>query len=125
MSEMKSALFALLFFIGFIVPGLLMFGIDSLNQNAFMKATKEITELVQEDAGVSDRVKSVVNGYKQKGYVITFKDQHGQSVNSIVNYGDTVYVTYEYTFKSVFKDQTLKSTNKAFIMKRNGTNTVG
>ena len=122
---MKSALFAILFFIGFIVPGLLMFGIDSLNQNAFMKVTKEITELVQEDAGVSDRVKSVVNDYKQKGYVITFRDQQGQSVNGIVNFGDTVYVTYEYTFKSVFKDQTLKSTNKAFIMKRNETNTDG
>lgn len=120
MSEMKSALFAILFFIGFIVPGLLMFGIDSLNQNAFMKVTKEITELVQEDAGVSDRVKSVVNDYKQKGYTITFKDQHGQAVNGIVNFGDTVYVTYKYKFKSVFKDQELLSTNKAFIMKRHG-----
>ncbi|WP_245998160.1 hypothetical protein [Siminovitchia terrae] len=122
---MKSALFGALFFIGLIVPALLMFGIDSLHQNAFAKVTKEITELVQEDAGVSDRVKSVVNDYKPKGYVITFKDQFGQAVNGIMNYGDTVYVNFKYTYKSVYKDRTIESTNKAFIAKRNGVNPPG
>lgn len=125
MSQMKSAVFGALFFIGLIVPALLMFGIDSLHQNSFAKVTKEITELVQEDAGVSDRVKSVVNDYKPKGYVITFKDQFGQAVNGIMNYGDTVYVNFKYTYKSVFKDQTIESTNKAFIAKRNGVNPPG
>ncbi|MEB6549251.1 hypothetical protein MXL46_09110 [Heyndrickxia sporothermodurans] len=125
MSQMKSAVFGALFFIGLIVPALLMFGIDSLHQNSFAKVTKEITELVQEDAGVSDRVKSVVNDYKPKGYVITFKDQFGQAVNGIMNYGDTVYVNFKYTYKSVYKDRTIESTNKAFIAKRNGVNPPG
>lgn len=125
MSQMKSMLLAMLFFVGFIVPAFLLFFIDSTNQNAFLKTTKEITELVKEDAGVSDRVKSVVNDYKTKGYTISFTDQYGQPVNGIANYGDTIQVHYQYTFKSVFKDQTLESSNKVFILKRNGENRPG
>ncbi|RST60200.1 hypothetical protein D5F11_009080 [Siminovitchia terrae] len=125
MSQMKSMLLAMLFFVGFIIPGFLLFFIDSTNQNAFLKTTKEITELVKEDAGVSDRVKSVVNDYKAKGYTISFTNQHGQPVNGIANYGDTIQVHYQYTFKSVFKDQTLESSNKVFILKRNGENRPG
>lgn len=125
MSQMKSMLLAMLFFVGFIIPGFLLFFIDSTNQNAFLKTTKEITELVKEDAGVSDRVKSVVNDYKAKGYTISFTDQYGQPVNGIANYGDTIQVHYQYTFKSVFQDQTLESSNKVFILKRNGENRPG
>lgn len=119
MSELKGAIFAGVIFIAVIFPGLLMFGIDSLHQHAFMKMTTEMHELVKEEGGVGEKTKQMVQSLEQRGYTISFKDQYGNPINGKVNYGDTVNIQYNYTYKSVMEERQLETNNRVFIMKRN------
>lgn len=118
MSEIKGGIFVIIFFLGFIVPGVLMFGIDSLHQNSFMKMTTEVSELVKEEGAINSRVLDVVSGLEEKGYEITFTDDSGSAVNGKIEYGETVYINYEYNYDSVREVRTLTTSNRIFNMKR-------
>lgn len=115
----------MIFFVGILFPGILQFGIDSLNQNAFTKNTKEFTELVQEEAGLTAKSKEVKARLEGKGYAVQLTDQKGHTVTGTVPYGDTIHLAYEYTFKSVFKERVLKSTNTALVTKRDEKTSTG
>lgn len=139
MSEFKGAIFLSFIFVAIILPGILMFGIDSLHQNAFTKTTKEFSELVQEEAGLTEHVKMVKEelekGGKHSKYSIRLIDSNGNEVTGTVPYGETITVKYEYTFgtivplrlastkgsdksESPFLQRTLKSSNELLITKR-------
>lgn len=115
----------MIFFVGILFPGILQFGIDSINQNAFTKNTKEFTELVQEEAGLTAKSKEVKARLEGKGYAVQLTDQKGHTVTGTVPYGDTIHLAYEYTFKSVFKERVLKSTNTALVTKRDEKTSTG
>lgn len=119
MGQHKGALLALVFFIGIVVPGLFMFGIDALHQQAFMKVTAEVGEIVKEEGGVTEKVAKTVNDFHKRGYEITFKDSKGQIVSSAVDYGETIVAHFTYTYTCVFKERILDTENKIEILKRN------
>ncbi|KFL44610.1 hypothetical protein CH76_02100 [Lysinibacillus sp. BF-4] len=125
MSEIKSAMLLMIFFVAILFPGILQFGIDSLNQNAFTKNTKEFTELVQEEAGLTSKSKEVKARLETKGYEVKLTDQQGTTVTGTVPYGSTINLAYRYTFKSVFKERVLKSTNTALVTKRDEKTSTG
>lgn len=145
MSEFKGAIFLSFIFVAIILPGILMFGIDSLHQNAFTKTTKEFSELVQEEAGLTEHVKMVKEelekGGKYSKYSIQLIDSNGNEVTGTVPYGETITVKYEYTFgtivplrlaspkgsdksESPFLQRTLKSSNELLITKRDALTKV-
>lgn len=115
----------MIFFVAILFPGILQFGIDSLNQNAFTKNTKEFTELVQEEAGLTSKSKEVKARLETKGYEVKLTDQQGTTVTGTVPYGSTINLAYRYTFKSVFKERVLKSTNTALVTKRDEKTSTG
>lgn len=115
----------MIFFVAILFPGILQFGIDSLNQNAFTKNTKEFTELVQEEAGLTSKSKEVKARLETKGYEVKLTDQQGTTVTGTVPYGNTINLAYRYTFKSVFKERVLKSTNTALVTKRDEKTSTG
>ncbi len=121
MSQHKGALLGLVFFIGIVVPGLLMFIIDSIHEHAFMKVTAEVGEIVKEEGGVTEKVAKTVNDFHKRGYVITFADSKGQSVSSAVDYGETIVAHFTHTYTCVFKERKLETKNKIEILKRNST----
>lgn len=118
MGELKGGVLMTLFFTAVVIPIILAFSIDSLQQHSFMKVTTEVSDLVKEEAGVSDRVKDTVSRLNDKGYTISFTNQNGQFVNNKVNYGDTVIINYEYIYESVRSQKTLKTVNQVFVMTR-------
>lgn len=145
MSEFKGAIFLSFIFVAIILPGILMFGIDSLHQNAFTKTTKEFSELVQEEAGLTEHVKMVKEelekGGKHSKYSIRLIDSNGNEVTGTVPYGETITAQYEYTFgtivplrlaspkgsdksESPFLQRTLKSSNELLITKRDALTKV-
>lgn len=145
MSEFKGAIFLSFIFAAIILPAILMFGIDSLHQNAFTKTTKEFSELVQEEAGLTEHVKMVKEelekGGKYSKYSIRLIDSNGNEVTGTVPYGETITVKYEYTFgtivplrlaspkgndksESPFLQRTLKSSNALLITKRDALTKV-
>lgn len=115
----------MIFFVAILFPGILQFGIDSLNQNAFTKNTKEFTELVQEEAGLTSKSKEVKARLETKGYEVKLTDQQGTTITGTVPYGSTINLAYRYTFKSVFKERVLKSTNTALVTKRDEKTSTG
>lgn len=124
MSEIKAAMLLMLFFVGILFPGILQFSIDAINQNAFTKNTKEYTELVQEEAGLTNKSKEVKERLESKGYQIKLTDQSGNTITGTVGYGNTIKIAYSYKYKSVFKHRTLKSSNVVLITKRDSTTAV-
>lgn len=119
MGEMKGFLFSIIFFIAFMFPALLMLSIDSLQSHAFMKVTTEMHELVKEEGGVGTKTDQLLNQLEAKGYNISFKDEHGNPINGVVEYGNTVNMDYVYTYESIMGERELKTSNSVFIMKRN------
>lgn len=118
MTELKGSMFSMIIFIGAIIPFLLMIGIDSLHQHAFMKITTEVSELIKEEGGVTSKVKNIINNLNEKGYEITVKNQHGANVTTKAQYGDVLIIEYSYTYKSVRNNRTLNTTNTVFVMQR-------
>ncbi|GLY11980.1 hypothetical protein [Bacillus badius] len=118
MGEMKSAIFSIALFVGVLFPALLMIGVDSLHNHGFMKVSTEVAELVKEEGGVTSKVSRVVDSLKGKGYKITFKDSDGKVVSGKRTFGDTIYITYDYTYQSIKKERHLKTQNIVHVMKR-------
>lgn len=119
MSELKGGVFAMAFFVGIIIPFLLMIGIDSLHQHAFLKTTEEMAELVKEEGGVSDHVKQVANNLSKRGYTVTF------SKSGIVQFGEEVVIRYQYKYKNVRGIKNMDTKNKVVIHKRSGGRSTG
>ncbi|OEC01281.1 hypothetical protein GY31_13345 [Lysinibacillus sphaericus] len=118
MGELKGALIAMVLFVAIFVPGILNFWIDSLHENAFLKVTSEVSELVKEEGGVTGKVSIYIHKASSKGFLIDFKDKHGTPVTGAVGYGETIYISYSYKYKGVFQEITLNTQNKVFNMKR-------
>lgn len=119
MSELKGAIIAMVLFVGFFVPGLLMFGIDGLQNHVFLKVTAEVSDLVKEEGGVTGKVTKYTNQLASRGFNISFKDSKGNPVYGSIGYGETVVINYNYTYQGVFKEETLTTQNKVFNMIRN------
>lgn len=63
---MKGAVLSMILFSLFILPFLLYFGIQSLQENAFLKTTTEVQEMVESYGGVTDEVQTVVDSLRKK-----------------------------------------------------------
>ncbi|MEG0258568.1 MAG: hypothetical protein RR595_09485 [Lysinibacillus sp.] len=116
MSELKSAVFGMALFVGVIIPFLLMIGIDALHQHAFLKTTAEVSELVKEEGGVSNHVKSVTKNLEKSGYNITY------SKPSVVQFGEEIVIRYQYQYRGVWEKKKLDTRNKVVVKKRSSTN---
>lgn len=119
MNELKGAIMGTAFFLAVIFPGLLMVGLDSLHSHAFMKTTSEVSNLVKEEGGIGSRTSSIIQRLQDRGYAITLRDQDGNVVNGLVEYGDTVTIEYTYLYESVRNERELNTTNNVLVMKRN------
>jgi len=116
---MKGAVLSMILFSLFILPFLLYFGIQSLQENAFLKTTTEVQEMVESYGGVTNEVQTVVDNLRKKGYVISFTNsQTGQSVVGTQPPGTVVKIDYQYTYNNVYKKQTVKTTDFAKINRR-------
>lgn len=118
MGEMKALMFSMFLFIAFMFPAILQFTIDTIHENAFMKYTKEFTEIVQEEAGSTAKTKEVKQHLTNKGYDIQLTNANGQVVTGTVSYGETITVTTKYKFKSVSKQRNLKAVDNVLVTRR-------
>lgn len=119
MGELKGAIIAMVLFVGIFVPGILMFGVDALQNHAFLKTTAEVSDLVKEEGGLTGKVTNYINQLSSRGYSISFKDGKGNPVYGSVGYGETVVINYNYKYQGVFREETLNTQNKVFNMIRN------
>ena len=118
MSEMKGAIFSLAFFIVFILPIFLQISIGSVHQHAFMKVSTEVTSMVKEEGGVTERVNEVVNNLNEKGYTITFRDKNGSEIIGKRGFGDKIYIDFDYTYKNVRGEENLSTNNIVTVSRR-------
>lgn len=112
MSNLKGAILAMALWVGVVFPFLLSFGIDSLQQRAYLSTTEKMAELLRQEGGVSDRVQQVANNLKGKGYIVTF------SKPSLVQFGEEIVIRYQYEYENVRGKQKLDTQNKVVIAKR-------
>lgn len=118
MSEMKGAMIGMFLFVAVIIPAVLFIGIGSLHQHAFIKISTEVTEVVKEEGGVTNRVVDIVDKLGDKGYTITFKDQNGASVNGKKDFGESVIVDFNYKYHNVRGEEELNTQNVVFVNRR-------
>lgn len=118
MSELKGAVFSLAIFVAFLIPFFLTMGIGSIHQHAFMKVTTEVSEIVKEEGGVTEKVNNIVSNLEEKGYEISFKDRNGATVNGKQTFGDEVIIDYRYEYQDVRGKRTLNTQNAVFVMRR-------
>lgn len=118
MAEMKSALIAMAIFVAFIVPFLFMISIGSLHQNAFMKITNEVTQVVKEEGGITEKVQNLVDELSDRGYTITFRNADGQVISGKQSFGETIVIDYEYTHHNVRGEEKLKTQSVVFVSRR-------
>jgi len=82
--------------------------------------TKEFTELVKEEGGVSEHVTQVTKRLKKKDLTVTF------SKPGLVKFGEEIVIGYNYEYQNVRGKKTLNVQDKIVIMKRstgkNGSN---
>nr|WP_315063164.1 hypothetical protein [uncultured Lysinibacillus sp.] len=112
MSNLKGAILAMALWVGVVFPFLLSFGIDSLQQRAYLSTTEKIAELLKQEGGVSEQVQQVANNLKGKGYIVTF------SKPSLVQFGEEIVINYQYEYQNVRGKQKLATQNKVVIDKR-------
>ncbi|QTB15455.1 hypothetical protein J2B92_09825 [Lysinibacillus sphaericus] len=112
MSNLKGAILAMALWVGVVFPFLLSFGIDSLQQRAYLSTTEKMAELLRQEGGVSDQVQQVANNLKSKGYIVTF------SKPSLVQFGEEIVIRYQYEYENVRGKQKLDTQNKVVIAKR-------
>ncbi|WP_144787831.1 hypothetical protein [Lysinibacillus fusiformis] len=112
MSNLKGAILAMALWVGVVFPFLLSFGIDSLQQRAYLSTTEKMAELLRQEGGVSDQVQQVANNLKGKGYIVTF------SKPNLVQFGEEIVIRYQYEYENVRGKQKLDTQNKVVIAKR-------
>ena len=56
----------MLLFVAFFLPFLLSMGIQSIQQNAFLKVTTEVQQMVEYEGGITDRIKNVADNLNKK-----------------------------------------------------------
>ncbi len=112
MSNLKGAILATVIFIAVVFPFLLMISIDTFQQHVFLKVTEEVTELVKEEGGVSEKVAQVTNRLNRNGYTITF------SKPGTVKFGEEIVIRYKYDYQNVRGKKRLDVQDKVVIMKR-------
>ncbi|MFD1705213.1 MULTISPECIES: hypothetical protein [Siminovitchia] len=118
MSEIKGAIFSMAIFIAFIVPIFLQVGIGSVHQHAFMKITTEVTSIVKEEGGVTDKVNNIVRNLNDKGYTITFKNDSGVPVHGKRPFGETIIIDFDYKYKNVRGEENLSTNNVVSVARR-------
>lgn len=118
MGEHKGFLVGLAIFIFIIVPGILMFAVDEFQRNAFIKHTTEFGEIVKEEGGVTEKVAKLANSMQNNGYVIEIKDENGNRVNSAVEYGKVLHISFKYQYLNFFGAKELKTNSTIPILRR-------
>lgn len=89
-----------------------MVTIDSFQQQAFLKVTTEIPELVKAEGGISPLVKQVTGNLQDRGFQITYSQE------GIVGFGEEIVIHYSYEYENVKGPEQLQIQNKVTIMKR-------
>lgn len=118
MGEIKGVIIGIVIFIAFIVPFVLLVGIDVVHNQGMMKTTAEVSQLVKKEGGVTSEVMTLVNRLEDNGYHIRFRDSRGNNVYGLVPYGETIFIEYEYTYHNIFGNKTIRTQNKVFNMNR-------
>lgn len=118
MSEMKGAMIGMFLFVAVIIPAVLFIGIGSLHQHAFIKISTEVTEIVKEEGGVTDRVAEVASSLSERGYTIVFKNDEGNQIGGKRDFGETIIVDFNYKYHNVRGEQELNTENVVFVNRR-------
>lgn len=118
MGELKGAILSMILFVAFILPFLLFLGIQSIHQNAFMKVTTEVQQMVEYEGGITGRVQTVADNLHKKGYDITFANQKGQTITGKQPVGTVIEIKYKYKYTNVYREQVLETSNFVSVMRR-------
>ncbi|MDR5021411.1 hypothetical protein FOL75_04920 [Bacillus thuringiensis] len=118
MGELKGFIFSLLLYVVFFLPFQIFLGIQSIHQNAFMKVTTEVQQMVDSEGGVTPRIQGVVNKLHAKGYDVTFKDQKGSSISGKQPVGTVIEIQYNYKYVNVYREEKLNTSNYVSVMRR-------
>ena len=118
MSEFKGFLFSMLLFVAFFLPFLLSMGIQSIQQNAFLKVTTEVQQMVEYEGGITERIKNVADNLNKKGFTLSFYDEKGNKVSGKQPVGRTVEIRYKYKYNGVYGEQIFDTSNYVTILKR-------
>lgn len=118
MGEMKSAVISMMLFVGLVIPILLGIAIGSLQQQAFIKFTSEMTNLVKEEGGVTSKVIEAKEAMEERGYTISFTDENGSAVTGRGNYGEQINAKFSYEYQSVTGVETLNTDNNIIVNRR-------
>lgn len=109
----------LLFSIAVFVMGLLPMGIDIFTFNVassqFLNATTEMQQIVTEEGGITDRVHYIADSSTIK---YTFKNEAGSLVDGIQDVGDVIYIDYQYDYKGIYTNDSLKTSNTIRVSRR-------
>ncbi len=112
-SNMKSGIFILIIVAVFGIPYFLMVTIDSFQQQAFLKVTTEIPELIKAEGGVSPVVRQVTNSLQERGFQITYSQPDG-----VRHFGEEIVIHYVYEYQNVKGLERIEMHNNVTIMKR-------
>ncbi|MHA4046151.1 hypothetical protein COE26_27715 [Bacillus cereus] len=118
MGELKGFILSLLLFISIFLPFQLFLSIQSIHQNAFMKVTTEIQQMVDSEGGVTPKIQGVANRLRSKGYELNFKDQKGANVSGKQSVGTVIEIQYRYKYVNVYREQTLETSNYVSVLRR-------
>lgn len=110
MGEIKAGIFSMAIFALFIFPILLFIGVESIQQHSFMKHTTEMSEIVRQEGGVTERVRTVKAKMEQRGYKVEIKSD-GQTINGPVGYGKSIDIVYRYSYDSPLNAWSLAKDN--------------
>lgn len=115
MGEKTGLLFTIAIFAMFILP--LSLDILSLNISTyqFLNTATEMKQLITEEGGITARVKTAVDSSR---ITYTFKNEAGNVVDGRNSPGEVLYIDYQYDWKGIFSEETLKTSNSVRISRR-------
>lgn len=113
MAEMKGAMMTLALFLGMIMPLLIMVGVDTINQTAFMKHATELTDIVKEEGGQGAKASQVIAGMSERGYTVSVEGG-GQGST----YGEPITIDITYKYDNIAGKRTLTTTKQTMVVHR-------
>lgn len=115
MGEKTGFLFALAIVVMCMLPAGIDFFTLNVTTSQFLNTTTEMQQLINEEGGITDRVKYVVNS---SSINYSFTDETGKKVDGIQDVGDVIYIDYEYEWDGLYSNESLKTTNTVRIARR-------
>lgn len=79
-----------------VIPFLFNLFDTQVKTNKLMSLSNEVQQLVVAEGDITPTVRSVVNGFKEKGINIEFRDKNGNIIHSSPGIGEKLYIHYEY-----------------------------